>query len=87
MSGLYSGIFAMYLQCHGSNKGTGVKTKNILFYALCFLYVLYLVAISLDIARVVLHAASEVGNNILPIIVLIFSFFTFALTDCAVIQN
>lgn len=54
----------MYLQCHGSNKGTGVKTKNILFYALCFLYVLYLVAISLDIARVVLHAASEVGNDI-----------------------
>ena len=37
--GIYSGIFAMYLQHHGSQKNTD-KVKNILFYALCVLYAL-----------------------------------------------
>ena len=37
--GLYSGIFAMYLQHHGSQKSTD-KAKNIIFYALWVLYAL-----------------------------------------------
>jgi len=38
--GLYSGIFAMYLQHHGSQQSTSEKAKNILFYALWVLYTL-----------------------------------------------
>ena len=37
--GLYSGIFAMYLQRHGSHQSTD-RAKNILFYALWVLYTL-----------------------------------------------
>ncbi|KAF8811388.1 hypothetical protein BYT27DRAFT_7253085 [Phlegmacium glaucopus] len=48
--GLYSGIFAMYLQ-GTSNKGIDTdKRKNILFYALCVLYVLSGVTVMADIA-------------------------------------
>ena len=38
--GLYSGIFAIYLQHHESQKSTANKAKNILFYALWVLYAL-----------------------------------------------
>ena len=37
--GLYSGIFAMYLQHHGSPQRTN-KAKSIVFYALLLLYTL-----------------------------------------------
>ena len=41
MPGLYTGIFTMYLYYHASNKRTGDNTKsNIIFYAICGLYVL-----------------------------------------------
>jgi len=46
--GLYSGIFVMYFQDQTSKKGTEIR-KNILFYALCALYILCVVAIALDI--------------------------------------
>ena len=36
--GLYSGIFAVYLQHHGSQSTD--RARNILFYALCLLYAL-----------------------------------------------
>ncbi|KAF8797629.1 hypothetical protein BYT27DRAFT_7247042 [Phlegmacium glaucopus] len=47
--GLYSGIFAMYLQ-GTSNKGTD-KRRNIVFYALCALYVLSVVTVVVDITN------------------------------------
>ncbi|KAF8808235.1 hypothetical protein BYT27DRAFT_7255738 [Phlegmacium glaucopus] len=47
--GLYSGIFAMYIQ-GTSKKGTN-KRINILFYTLCALYILSVVIGVVDIAR------------------------------------
>ncbi|KAF8815214.1 hypothetical protein BYT27DRAFT_7334064 [Phlegmacium glaucopus] len=47
--GLYSGIFAIYLQ--GTLKRSTNKRNNILFYALCALYVLSAVTIVADIAN------------------------------------
>ena len=47
--GLYSGIFAMYLQHHSSKKGTH-GTKNILFFSLCVLYVLSVATVITDMA-------------------------------------
>ena len=39
----------MYLQHHGSKNDTDAKTTKMLFYALCVLYVLSLVTLSIDI--------------------------------------
>ncbi|KAF8817008.1 hypothetical protein BYT27DRAFT_7205510 [Phlegmacium glaucopus] len=47
--GLYSGIFSIYLQ--GTLKRSTDKRNNVLFYALCALYVLSAVAVVADIAR------------------------------------
>ena len=41
LTGLFSGIFAMYLGHHGSRQSID-KEKKILFYALWVCYVLYL---------------------------------------------
>ena len=39
ISGIYSGIFAVHLHYHASKERTGDNTKhNIIFYALCILY-------------------------------------------------
>ena len=57
VSGLYSGIFAMYLSYYGS-KDTN-KTKNILYYALCVLYVLSVATLSLDIGIFVYEEVSS----------------------------
>ena len=57
--GLYSGIFALYLQYHSSKKETDNATQNI-FYALCVLYVLSVALIALDIA---IFLATFVSNN------------------------
>ena len=46
--GIYSGIFAMYLQHHGSQKSTD-KAKNIIFYALCALYALSMADTIIDL--------------------------------------
>jgi hypothetical protein len=43
--GLYSGIFAMYLQCHPNES----RTATIIFYALCLLYVLSTVNVVVDL--------------------------------------
>lgn len=59
--GLYSGILVMYLQYYvkqGANAGA--KRDKILFYALCFLYVLSVAGIVLDIANFVI-SSREVG--------------------------
>src|SRR5271168_1616724 len=63
--GLYSGIFAMYLQYYQLKKdstGQG-KAKTILFYALCALYVLSLAVISLDTTEFVVTFSGAVSNN------------------------
>ena len=45
--GLYSGIFALYIQCHAS-RTDAVKANNILFYLLCCLYFLSIATISVE---------------------------------------
>ena len=57
--GLYSGIFAMYLQCQ-SNKSTGTgRATTIVFYAVCLLYFLSSLDFVSDFSALVL----EVSNN------------------------
>ena len=48
MAGLYSGIFVMYLQCHASKKGAD-KGSNIVFYALCLQYALFVPLFALEL--------------------------------------
>ena len=48
--GLYSGIFAIYLQHRGSQQSTD-RAKNILFYALSVLYALTTATIIVDILQ------------------------------------
>src|SRR5271168_4460935 len=61
--GLYSGIFAMYLQYHQLKKDRTdhSKAKTILFYALWALYILSLATISIDTTGVALGLS--VSNN------------------------
>src|SRR5271168_3912312 len=63
--GLYSGIFAMYLQYHQLKKdSTGhSKAKPILFYGLCALYILSLADISLDTTHFAMDISGAVSNN------------------------
>ena len=53
--GLYSGIFAIYLQCPSKRSGTAL----ILFYAVCLLYVLSAATFVSDLVAVIL----QVSNN------------------------
>ena len=53
--GLYSGIFAMYLQCPSKRSGTAI----IHFYAVCLLYVLSTASFVCDLAALIL----QVSNN------------------------
>ena len=53
--GLYSGIFAIYLQCHLKESRTAI----IVFYVLCLLYVLSAATIVCDLLNIIL----EVSNN------------------------
>ena len=53
ISGIYSGIFAVHLQCHASKARAGDnKKQKMTFYALCLLYVLSTAAFALEIALV-----------------------------------
>ena len=59
-SGLYSGIFALYLQCYASRTDTA-KANYILFYSLCFLYMLSVATIGFDIVSfVVISPVSKI---------------------------
>jgi hypothetical protein len=63
-SGLYSGIFATYLQYHALDKGTDNK-KNIFSYAICALYLLSLATWHL-LATIVVDTTTltiKVSNN------------------------
>ena len=53
--GLYSGIFAMYLQCPSKRSGTAL----ILFYAVCLLYVLTTADFVSDLVALIIF----VSNN------------------------
>ena len=53
--GLYSGIFAMYLQCASKDSRTAI----IVFYILCLLYVLSTATVVSDLLALIL----EVSNN------------------------
>ena len=53
--GLYSGIFAMYLQCSSNKSGTA----NIVSYALCLLYVLSTATVVFDVVSIIVY----VSNN------------------------
>ena len=64
--GLYSGIFAMYLQCPSRKS----KLSIILFYTLCLLYVLSTATFVSDLVSIVL----EVSNNSIPSVT--YHFFT-----------
>ena len=46
--GIYSGIFAIYLQCP-SNLKSRTRTANVVFYVLCLLYVLCAAAVVSDL--------------------------------------
>ncbi|KAF8815464.1 hypothetical protein BYT27DRAFT_6679991 [Phlegmacium glaucopus] len=61
--GLYSGIFSIYLL-----KRSTDKRNNILFYALCALYILSAVTVVVDIARFTYYMIS-IGN--LPVTTLL----------------
>ncbi|KAF8800726.1 hypothetical protein BYT27DRAFT_7116760, partial [Phlegmacium glaucopus] len=62
--GLYSGIFVMYLQDHWVSRGGSNKTNNIVFYALCALYVLSVVTIVVDITVFIYSVShNSIGNN------------------------
>ena len=53
--GLYSGIFAMYLQCQSKKSGTAI----ILFYAVCLLYILSTSTFVSDLVAYIV----DVSNN------------------------
>ena len=55
--GIYSGILVMYFQCQ-SNNSTG-RTTNIVFYAICLLYVLSTVIFISDVFKLIVG----VSNN------------------------
>jgi hypothetical protein len=59
--GLYSGIFAMYLQ-RSTNKS---KTAIVVFYALCLLYVLSTATVISDLVAIVLEVSiNSIYKNI-----------------------
>ena len=53
--GLYSGIFAMDLQCHWQSK----KTATILFYAICLLYILSTATFVSDLVHLTLVSTTN----------------------------
>ncbi|KAF8815190.1 hypothetical protein BYT27DRAFT_7196954 [Phlegmacium glaucopus] len=64
--GLYSGIFAIYLQ--GTSKRSTDKRNNIIFYALCALYVLSVVIVVADIARFTYYVIVQFIGNLTTIL-------------------
>ena len=49
ISGIYSGLFAIYLACQAMKRETDNSKPTIIFYALCILYVLTLALFAIDI--------------------------------------
>ena len=57
--GLYSGIFAVYLQHRDSQNKSRTRTASIIFYALCVLYILSTVNVVLDLANFIIQLVSN----------------------------
>jgi hypothetical protein len=57
--GIYSGIFAIYLQCPSKQSRTAI----IVFYVLCLLYVLSMASIASDTIGGILQVQNVVSNN------------------------
>jgi len=81
--GLYSGIFIMFLQYHASKNQAD---NSILFYALCFLYMLCVAMISADIAASVVIRESSIIYRITIIQVTVFGCYDF-LSQCILIYR
>jgi hypothetical protein len=47
--GIYSGILALYLQCHAAPTGRTCNTKKNILYAICVLYILSVVSFALNL--------------------------------------
>jgi len=62
-SGIYSGLLAIHLACHATKRETDSSKPNLIFYALCALYVLTVAFFAVDIADSVVLPSS--GNIIL----------------------
>ena len=58
-TGLYSGIFAIYLQCPKKDS----RTAMIVFYVLCLLFVLSTASVVCDLLNIILVLDSDVSNN------------------------
>ena len=65
--GLYSGIFAIYLQCQSEKSRS--KTAIFLFYAVCLLYVLCAASFVSDLVALILEVSK---NSIYSIKILFF---------------
>jgi hypothetical protein len=73
---VYSGIFAIHVQQHAFKNETGGNftfTRNLIFYALCVLYVSSVAVVALDVAPTVFDLF--VSNN--------EHLFDFVLIGCA----
>jgi hypothetical protein len=57
--GIYSGIFALYLQCPLKES----RTANSVFYVLCLLYVLSMATVVIDLLNFVIEITGTVSNN------------------------
>ncbi|KAF8815850.1 hypothetical protein BYT27DRAFT_7191864 [Phlegmacium glaucopus] len=64
--GLYSGIFSIYLQ--GTLKRSTDRRNNILFYALCALYVLSAVTVMVDIASFIYVVIVQTFGNLTKVL-------------------
>ena len=58
-TGLYSGIFAIYLQCPKKDS----RTAMIVFYVLCLLFVLSTASVVCDLLNIILYLYMEVSKN------------------------
>ena len=59
--GIYSGIFAIYIQCPSKES----RTATIVFYALCLLYVLSTATVVSDLLFIILEVSnSSISENI-----------------------
>jgi hypothetical protein len=59
--GIYSGIFAIYLQCPSKESRTAI----IVFYVLCLLYVLSMATVVMDLLQTILDVSDNSIRNII----------------------
>jgi hypothetical protein len=53
------GIFALHVQCHASRQEIQNAKQNIIFYALCVLYVLSVAVVALETGQIVVQFVSN----------------------------